>query len=411
LDIDGGALLAASTLVPGLAEDFLCIAACIYAVDKAVARTLEDDKWTRSLAVEIPVSNLSTWEAVNQKLSECASFLTGDIWEINFRLAEKRLIQKKPRKRRVRYRRPSAKAICLFSGGLDSFIGALDWLELNPGEKLLLVGHYDRHVAGPSVDQRTIYNVCRPYYASRIQLVQTQVGLSSGGVDNNFRSRSLLFLALGTYFAEVVGGDCPVLIPENGPIALNFPLTPTRRGSCSTRTVHPHFIETINTILRTAGIPNLIINPFELLTKGEMVEGCRRQDILNAATASTRSCAKANHREHWSNKQARSCGICIPCLFRRASLYRSGRDTEFYGNRIEDIASLQDTPTDLLALIAFLRRQLSDREIASGLLANGTLPAQKLNDYVAVVKRMRGEVVTWLKAKGSPYIKNEVLAC
>jgi hypothetical protein len=72
---------------------------------------------------------------------------------------------------------------------------------------------------------------------------------------------------------------------------------------------------------------------------------------------------------------------------------------------------LEATPPDLLALIAFLRKQPTDREIASGLLANGRLPMERLTQYVELIKRMRIEVVEWLQAKGSPYIKNEVRAC
>lgn len=411
LDVDGTALLRASRVVPDAAQDFLGIASCIYAVDKAVPRDQAEDKWTRDLAVEIPVEHVDTWSGIADELSDCVGFLTGDRWDICFRHGEQRLIQKRPRKRRVRYRRPAGAAVCLFSGGLDSFIGAVDWLTENACENLFLVGHYDRHVAGPAADQRALQEVCRQKYGWRIALAQTQIGLASGGLDTNFRSRSLLFIALACYFAEILGEGTPVLVPENGPIALNFPLTPARRGSCSTRTVHPHFLSGLSLILAKAGIQSPVRNPYELKTKGEMVNDCRDQDFLTRAYALTRSCAKANHREAWTNRTARSCGVCIPCLFRRASLHASGRDDETYGNRVEAITSLADTPVDMLALGTFLRRNYSDREIAASLLGNGALPLNRLPAYVDLVKRMRAEVLTWLRASGSPYLKREVGAC
>jgi len=411
LDINGSALLKVSRAIPDLAQDFLCIASCIYAADKAIARNTEEDNWTRHLAIEIPVEHPDTWADVADDLSDCIGFLTGDRWEIAFRHGEKRLIQKKPRKRRVPYRRPAGSAVCLFSGGLDSFIGAVDWLCDNPGQQLLLVGHYDRHVSGPGADQRALRDVCRQKFGNRFELAQTQVGLSSGGVDTNFRSRSLLFLALGCYFAEILGEDAPVLIPENGPIALNFPLTAARRGSCSTRTVHPHFVGSLRRILERVRILNQIQNPYEFKTKGEMVEECRDQEFLSTAYALTRSCAKANHRENWSNRRARSCGVCIPCLFRRASFHSSGWDDEAYGGRVEDINSFVGAPGDVLALVSFLRRNPSDREIASGLLGNGNVPLDRLPLYVDLIKRMRMEVLAWLRSKGSAYLKNEVRAC
>lgn len=418
LDVNAAALLKVSRAVPDLAQDFLCIASCIYAADKALPRDGAEDKWTRHLAIEIPVEHIKTWASVSNELSACVGFLTGDRWEISFRHGEKRLIQKKTRKRRIAFRRPAGEAVCLFSGGLDSFIGAVDWLTDNPGEQLFLVGHYDRHVSGPGADQRALQNVCLKKFAGRFELAQTQVGLSSGGVDTNFRSRSLLFIALGCYFAEILGEGTPVLIPENGPIALNFPLTPARRGSCSTRTVHPHFLAGLNHILKKVGILNPVHNPYELKTKGEMVKDCRDQRFLNSTYALTRSCAKANHREQWINKKGPSgkaplgCGVCIPCLFRRAALHKRGLDQEIYGIPVESVDHLHgDGRADLLALVTFLRRNHSDREIAAGLLGNATLPFEHLSSYVDLVKRMRVEVLTWLRAKGSPFIKNELRAC
>ena len=282
LDVDGAVRLKVSRTIPDLAQDFLCIASCIYAADKAVPRAQAEDKWTRDLAIEIPVEHVDTWTGVAEELSDCIGFLTGDRWEISFRHGEKRLIQKKPRKRRVRYRSPVGTSVCLFSGGLDSFIGAVDWLTENSSEHLLLVGHYDRHVAGPAADQCGLRDICRHKYGNRFALSQTQVGLSSGSLDTNFQSRSLLFIALGCYFSAILGEGTPVLVPENGPIALNFPLTPARRGSCSTRTVHPQFLRGLTQILTAVGIRSPVQNPYELKTKGEMVNDCRDQSFLTS---------------------------------------------------------------------------------------------------------------------------------
>jgi len=418
LDVNATALLKVSRVVPDLAQDFLCIASCIYAVDKAVPRNRADDKWTRYLAIEIPVEHNDIWTRVAGELSDCIGFLTGDNWEISFRHGEKRLIQKKSRKRRARCKRATGKAVCLFSGGLDSFIGAVNWLTENPTEKLLLVGHYDGDVSGPGSDQKALRVILQQVFPDRHELAQTRIGLSSGGVDTNFRSRSLLFISLGCYFAELLGEGVPVLIPENGPIALNFPLTSARRGSCSTRTVHPQFLTGLNQILERVGMRNPVLNPYELKTKGEMVAECRDPTLLVNAYALTRSCSKFGRKSHWINKHGLSgkaplgCGICIPCLFRRAALHVRGLDAEVYGYPIESITDLSgDARADLLALVAFLRRNDSDRKIEAGLLGNGLLPIDRLSDYVDLVKRMRSEVLTWLRANGSEYLKNEVRTC
>lgn len=418
IDLNAKALLSVSRAIPDLAQDFLCIASCIYSADKALPRDGVDDKWTRHIAIEIPVEHVGAWAGVADELSECIGFLTGDRWEISFRHGEKRLVQKKARRRSLRFKRAAGEAVCLFSGGLDSFIGAVDWLTENPNKKLLLVGHYDGDVAGPASDQRTLLGICQQKFAGRFNLAQTRVGLSSGGVDTNFRSRSILFIALGCYFAELLGPSAPVLIPENGPIALNFPLTPARRGSCSTRTVHPYFILGLNRILGQVGIPNIIINPYQLKTKGEMVNECQDQSILGIAYSMTRSCAKASRRMHWINKLGPDgkaplgCGLCVPCLFRRAALHKRGLDTEVYGIPVESVGDFSgDSRADLLALVSFLRRGDSDRQLAAGLLGNGSLPLDNLTAYVSVVKRMRSEVLKWLQERGSTFLKKEVQSC
>lgn len=411
VDLNGTSLLKISRAVPDLAQDFLSMASCIYAADKAVSRKAQEDRWTRHIQIEIPVMHPEVWGGTAHEFSACVGFLTGDVWEVSFRQAEMGLIQKRKQKRPPKYRRPSADAVCLFSGGLDSFIGAVDWLVDNPKDKLLLVGHYDRHVSGPKSDQLKLKNELNGKFSGRFELAQTQVGLFSKGADRNYRSRSLLFIALGCYFAEILGTETPVLIPENGPIALNFPLTPARRGSCSTRTVHPHFIGRLNKVLHVAGMQNPVINPYEGKTKGEMAKECRDQALLSRAYALSRSCAKANRKQYWANRNAQACGLCVPCIFRRAALHTCGLDNEPYGNQVEDLNSLGDTRADIQALIAFLRRRLTNREIAAGLLGNGSLPLSRLPDYVDLVQRMRAEVLEWLRSKGSAYLKKEVEGC
>jgi hypothetical protein len=72
---------------------------------------------------------------------------------------------------------------------------------------------------------------------------------------------------------------------------------------------------------------------------------------------------------------------------------------------IETIDSLEKTPSDVLALIAFIRRNPLQREIAAGLLGNGILPMDKMPSYASLIRRMRNEVHQWVSAKGSAYLR------
>ena len=76
------------------------------------------------------------------------------------------------------------------------------------------------------------------------------------------RSRSLLYLALGLAAAAGFGAATPLIIPENGWISLNPPLTANRLGSCSTRTTHPYFLEQLTGLWREAGLANPLVNPY-----------------------------------------------------------------------------------------------------------------------------------------------------
>jgi hypothetical protein len=59
--------------------------------------------------------------------------------------------------------------------------------------------------------------------------------------ETSTRTRSFLFLAFGLAIASIEGSS--LWIPENGFASLNLPLTADQRGSLSTRTTHPLFLE------------------------------------------------------------------------------------------------------------------------------------------------------------------------
>ena len=54
--------------------------------------------------------------------------------------------------------------------------------------------------------------------------------------------------------------------------------------------------------------------------------------MLKLGIHSTNSCGKAGRKQHWVNKKARACGVCVPCLLRRAALHTAGIDNGVYGN-------------------------------------------------------------------------------
>lgn len=135
--------------------DFLLIASLCYVIDKTVSRSNAFDFWTRDLEVEFPVSNVSKWERAAKNFTEAINFLTGDIWSISFRKRKETLFQAPPpkRRRKIKPRLAKTEAVCSFSGGVDSLVGAVNLLESGEYQGIHLIGHYD----APGAKKRNNY--------------------------------------------------------------------------------------------------------------------------------------------------------------------------------------------------------------------------------------------------------------
>lgn len=391
------------------ALDFLLFATCVYALDRSLVRETMDDCWTRAYSLTLPVSDPSRWKQSRSSFVNCLEFLTGDRWNLSFVAQLNNILRSRPKKRRWgTFVRLQAGKICLFSGGLDSLAGTIDLLERSD-DRILLIGHHDRDMAGPYSDQQALLQRLRSEYPGRISDVLVRVGQLQGGGDVTLRGRSLLFIALGVFAASSFGAAVPVVVPENGTIALNVPLTPSRRGSCSTRTAHPEYLRTLGGGMRLVGLENPVVNPFDSRTKGEILADCCNPQLLSELAVLSVSCAKRGHRREWLRRDARSCGRCMPCIYRRAALHKVDLDHEPYGLDVclgeVDVDGNDEGGGDLRACLSFLARNLSKRQIATALLVNGKLDVRRLTAYADTVARAMDEVRQLFRDKGSKPVR------
>ncbi|MCC6192596.1 MAG: hypothetical protein IT318_26520 [Anaerolineales bacterium] len=384
------------------AMDLVLLASSCYLLDKVVSRSTGPDNWTRTFELSLPVSDPATWNAVAGSLSQTLEFLTGDFWSFSFKPLTAQVLRRPTgsRLRTIRYRRGQEHAVCLFSGGLDSLSGVLDLLASSPTKHLFLLGHYD---LGPAREtQRKLYDSLEPTYGERTTLVHVRAAHRPLGADeSSMRSRSLVFLALGMYAASGLGPHVPLYAHENGFVALNLPLTPSRVGSCSTRTMHPFFLEQLAGVLSAVGLQNPILNPYAAKTKGECITESLASALLQTVADQSQSCAHPGRRQNWDRTSAINCGYCYPCLIRRAGMHAAGLDD---GNEYGiDVCAGElrpgdemDSAADLRALLDFVRQDWSLTELRKeivkvALIDNVPAQAAMANRGIAEIRRLFAE--------------------
>ncbi len=386
--------------------DFAVVASICYAIDKVVPRYDFDDRWTRKLEVEFAVSEPDAWNQVREGFDRALSFLSGDEWITSFRRAKVPLFQVPPgRIFAIKPTRESFDAACLFSGGLDSLAGAIELLE-NENKSVLLIGHYDS--AGPRMQQENLTVALKKAYGDRVELRQIRASQNPrASAERTLRSRSIAFIGLGLLAASAVGKTVPLYTCENGLIALNPALTPSRSGSCSTRTMHPYYLGELANVLKGLGIQNRIVNPYGFKTKGECIRDCGNLALLGRVLRQSASCSHGSRRQMWTRRsQTENCGYCVPCLYRRSALHLSGLDRgSEYGIDIfnpEELGFSADSSLskDLQALLSFVKRTKTRNQIAREITRSSSL--ENLSDYTSMVDRGLGELRTWVRANAYP---------
>jgi hypothetical protein len=400
-----------------VAFDLLFISALIYGVDNLLERyQFSIDGWARDIEVCLPVNNLDVWEENRTDFEVLLSFLTGDYWSISFsQIRDQVLFTNKSKRWKSNvpsYQMEEYTFASLFSGGLDSLVGVIDGvLDLRDDHKGLLLSHFDSSSPGPNSDQVRIEHFFsrNNKLKDRYSWIQCVVALDNHDdhgrelvKEASFRSRSLLFVGIGLFCIEALPNCDTLIIPENGTISLNYPLTPSRTSTLSTRTTHPHYIKLLQKLVNNIGLGTKLVNPYQSLTKGELVSNCVDAAVLAASYPLSVSCGKRGRKMHWDTKHGTShCGICMPCIYRRAALHKVGLDNQLYGIDIFTTASEICGKYDFPALFDFLSSALTTEQIRRTLLVAGSLEPDEMDQAAGLVERVREEIKQWIRDKGN----------
>lgn len=286
--------------------DFTILAMSIVAADRAILRRNSPDGWTRQIELEVPLHDVTGWTKVKKKLEYMLRFLSGDFWTLTFVPLQDTIVFQES------HNHLENDCVCLLSGGMDSLVGGIDLC--TAGRKPLFVA---QTVRGDVAHQREYANAL-----GKNNLCQWSCYIKkNGAAENSTRARSIIFFAFALLASCKVSttaeGRKEIYVPENGFISLNIPLDPLRSGSLSTKTTHPLYMKALQEIWDEMGFRVDLILPYRYKTKGEVLLDCKNQELMKTLIMGTTSCGKYNRHGY------RHCGVCIPCLVRRASFMKA----------------------------------------------------------------------------------------
>lgn len=330
---------------PARARDLVDIATAVYLADIASPRGRLAE-WVRDLELQIPVRDPGFWRQALPDLLHMLYTFSRDAIRLSFvPLTDDTPLAREPRDE-------TFDSVCMLSGGLDSFAGAV--MLQHTGRRPLLVTHRSGNPTTETA-QGQLYKALQdlPGPTPGWAPVRLVAGGAAQGAhafpppeerEGSRRLRSFLFLALGAYAGTLL--DVPeVYLCENGVLTAALPMTPARSGSLSTRSTHPLALKLFGELLEAADLPCTVVNPFVHQTKGEVLRTVLKPLVSPAVIAQTVSC--------WgTGRQNRPCGGCVPCLLRRVALLSSGmgdevvmgdvlatpdefRGTDAYGNLVD----------------------------------------------------------------------------
>lgn len=311
--------------IPDVLLDLLEVAAYVYCADQRLPRG--SDKltdfgrdWRRDMRFTIPLRQPELWQnpAVKDALTETLGFLSDDSYSFSFVRATKPLAEKALYFSGLLEGNYQPDEVAMFSGGIDSFAGAVEDLQTN-GKSMALVGHHSATKVF-NVQKELVEALKQGGFSHKLFYIPVNItNTGTHAVDHSQRARSFLFACLGLVIARMFGKE-GFTFYENGVVSINIPLAGDVMGARATRTTHPRVLRGFETIFSTLlDRPIAIRTPFQWQTKKEVIEkiaGSKFAHLLARTASCTRPMKWTTHQRH--------CGTCSQCIDRRFAVLAAG---------------------------------------------------------------------------------------
>lgn len=371
--------------------DLLYFGLAVCVADRRIKRSDYSDCWTRTINIVFPAIEDEKWSRNKENIEKMLSFLSGDYWQISFIKAEEReQFQHCKNTKKCILKEDEKIDIAMLSAGLDSYIGAIDIL--SDSHKTIFV---NIHSGGNSYEKD--FDAVRDSLVKEFDIKNyNQFFFTYGvtpkkGVENSTRARSFTFfthaLALSTCFNNVEN----LIIPENGTISLNVPLTMGRYGSSSTRTTHPFYLDLLRKIIKSFGLQINIVNPYQFKTKGEMIVGCKNLVFLQNNIKLSMSCSHPSSGRY-AGRGLGHCGLCLPCLIRKSAELKAFGEfkTEYTDVSLREYKRTRENQSTIRCL-KYKISNLENVNYEVDVLKNGLIRSN-LQNYIDLYKRSLEEL-------------------
>jgi REase_DpnII-MboI len=312
--------------IPPRTLDLLEIAAYVYAADRYSSRghsdAVEYSAWGRQFQFRIRVRDHRFWRStrVRKALSSVLGFLTGDAgYDFEFypgHSTPPTSLFDVP----GGFDSPASPAsVALFSGGLDSLAGAIEYLS-SCRDRLILVSHQSR--PGTKHTQASLVGALRQHYGGRCSHYRFECNLSNvRAQEETQRSRFFLYGAVAFAVAQAFG-QSGFAVFENGVTSINLARRPDLLHARASRTTHPQALRRMEEFLsEVAGAGITITTPYLFSTKRDVVARLMKgehPELIASSVSCSRTFRLLANTTH--------CGECFQCVDRRLAVYAAGAE-------------------------------------------------------------------------------------